>query len=118
MRRAALAMIFCKTASQVSVSVSVSVEVIDGYKNITFPDLNRVCLYKEKISHLRRKENVYKKYIYICKKIHITDLKSVFQISNLHVTTGYQVKSGPYTVMHFWPYMYLQFHLIRWHSCQ
>ena len=81
MRRAALAMIFCKTASQVSVSVSVSVEVIDGYKNITCPDLNRVCLYKEKISHLRRKENVYKKYIYI-KKIHITDLKSVFQISN------------------------------------
>ena len=70
MRRAAFAMIFCKTASQVSVSVSVSVEVIDGYKNITFPDLNRVCLYKEKISHLRRKDNVYKKYIYIKKISH------------------------------------------------
>jgi len=80
-------MILCKTASQVSVSVSVSVEVIDGYKNITFPDLNRVCLYKEKLSHLRRKENIYKKYIYK-KKYHIIDLKSVFQISNLHVTTG------------------------------
>ena len=69
MRRAALAMIFCKTASQVSVSVSVSVEVIDGYKNITFPDLNRVCLYKEKISHLRRKENVYKKYTLLTSKV-------------------------------------------------
>ena len=32
MQRAAFAMIFCKTASQVSVSVSVSVVVIDGYK--------------------------------------------------------------------------------------
>ena len=71
-------MILCKTASQVSVSglpvsVSVSVEVIDGYKYITFSDLKLESVYIKKNYHiLRRKENIYKKkniYIYIYKKL-------------------------------------------------
>ena len=68
MWRAALAMILCKTASQVSVSglpvsVSVSVEVIDGYKNITF-QTSKESVYIKKKYHIWEEKRIFTKNTY------------------------------------------------------
>ena len=95
MWRTALAMIFCKTASQVSVSVFVSVEVIDGYKNITFPDLNRVCLYTEKKYHIWEEKRMFTKNIYIKKISHYWPQKCV---SNFQFACNYRLPSQKWSL--------------------
>lgn len=59
-------MIFCKTASQVSVSVSVSIEVIGGYKKITFQTSIESVYIKKKYHFLEEKrisQKIYRKNI-------------------------------------------------------